>query len=89
MVASRSASKMACMSSARPITPSSATDLWAAITSSMPGRVAATRRAPVTGSPGPAGAVDGVVWAADTVPSRPRAPAPAPPQSSGVSPREP
>ena len=43
-VASVSASKMACMSSARPTRPSSATGLWAATTSSIPGRFAFTRR---------------------------------------------
>jgi hypothetical protein len=49
-VALRSASGMRCMSSARPMTPSSATDLWAAMTNSMPGRLVETSRSPVVGS---------------------------------------
>ena len=43
------------MSSARPITPSSATDLCAETTSSMPGRFVATSRSPVDRVAGPAG----------------------------------
>ncbi len=54
-VASRSASMIACMSSARPITPSSATLLCAEITSSMPGRRAATSRSPLPGWRAPPG----------------------------------
>ena len=43
------------MSSARPMTPSSATDLWAAMTSSIPGRRVFTSRSPVVGSTAPPG----------------------------------
>ena len=48
-----SASTMACMSSARPIAPSTATDLCGEMTSSMPGRVVATNGRPDTGSTAP------------------------------------
>ncbi len=67
-MASRSASMMACMSSARPMTPSSATDLWAESTSSMPGRVVRTRRVPVVGSHAPPGPNSAVYWFSDTAP---------------------
>jgi hypothetical protein len=43
------------MSSARPITPSSATDFCAEITSSIPGRSVDARRSPVVGSQAPPG----------------------------------
>src|ERR1035441_3637666 len=53
MVAAVSASKMACMSSARPTTPRIDTDFPERTTSSIPGRVVAARRCPVTGSLAP------------------------------------
>ena len=43
-MASRLASMIVCMSSAEPMTPSTATDLWAAIDSSRPGRRVLTNR---------------------------------------------
>jgi hypothetical protein len=55
MVAAVWASKMACMSSARPATPSSDSDLCAATTSSNPGRLVRTSCWPVTGSRNPPG----------------------------------
>ena len=45
----------ACMSSARPMTPSTARDLWAPITSSMPGRRVAASRTPDAGCDAPPG----------------------------------
>ena len=49
------------MSSARPIRPSRATDLWAATTSSMPGRFVAASRTPNAGSTGAARPEDRLV----------------------------
>ena len=72
-VASVSASKMACMSSAQPITPRTATDLWADTTSSMPGRRVATSRVPVVGSRKPPGPKTVSYWASVTTPTRPNA----------------
>ncbi len=54
-MAAVSASKMTCISSARPMTPSSATDFPGLTTSSMPGRMQATRRSPPPGWWGPPG----------------------------------
>ena len=48
-VAWSSASIIRCMSSARPMTPSSATLLWAEMTTSIPGRRVFTSRSPVLG----------------------------------------
>ena len=77
-----------CMCSARPITPSSATLLCAEITSSMPGRRAATSRSPLFGWRAPPGPKIASYASGDTGPSRPSAAAPVPPQRSGVSPRD-
>ncbi len=60
-MASRSASMIRCMSSARPSTPSSATDLWVETTSSIPGRVVRTMPRTRGGVTGPARAVDRLV----------------------------
>jgi hypothetical protein len=87
-VASVSASKMACMFSALPIKPSSATDFSAATTSSIPGRFAATKRAPSDGVWAPPGPKMASYSASLTGPSRPSSAAPEPPQTSGVSPRD-
>ena len=67
MVPAVSASRMACMSSARPTTPSSDSDLWAATTSSNPGRCVRTSCSPVSGSRNPPGPN-----AAGTPPASPR-----------------
>ena len=61
IVASDSASMIWCIASARPITPSSATLLWAEMTISMPGRRVVTSRSPVRGSLAPPGAEDRLV----------------------------
>ena len=55
MVAAVSASRIECISSARSITPSTATDLWADTTSSNPGRCVTTSRSPLRGSMNPPG----------------------------------
>ncbi len=55
-MAAVSASKMACMSSARPMTPSSATDFPGLTTSSMPGPHAGHQALPAPGVVGAAGA---------------------------------
>lgn len=75
------------MSSARPMTPSSATDLWTETTTSSPGRVVRTSRRPVWGSRAPPGPKIASYVSEVTCPARPRRTAPPPPQRSGVSPR--
>ncbi len=77
------------MTAARPITPSSATDLWAETTSSIPGRRVPTRRTPVVGSAAPPAPKIAEYWPSVTVPDKPRRSAPEPPHTNGVSPREP
>jgi len=77
----------ACMSSARPITPNSATDLCAEITSSIPGRRDETTCSPVAGWQAPPGLNTASYDEVDnTTPDNPRRAAPAPPHTSRVTP---
>ncbi len=79
------------MTSPRWITPSSATDLWAETTISIPGRRVPTSRTPEAGSFAPPGAKSASyspgVTARPT--PRPRPSAPEPPHTNGVSPLDP
>ena len=78
----------ACMSSARPMTPSTTRDLWAPITSSMPGRRIVASRTPDTGCDAPAGPKIASSAASVTTPFRPKRACPgAAPDQRRLTPR--